>query len=120
VVPDKDSFAFLLFRFVGYMWLFNQEAYSPFWSFWLRLWGFHQLTDRVKNHPELSIVFLFQGIKFTSQIGMGCKYSSKTNERSHDLYVHPNGAFAPKDTGEHGHALFCESIRPGAAETSPT
>jgi len=49
------------------------------------------------------------------QVFVACQQLAELNESSHDQDAHAYGVVAVEHSGEHGHAVFGEGMRQGAA-----
>jgi hypothetical protein len=80
----------------------------------------HELTNRVEDHLELTIVSAFQFGQFARQIGVAGHQLAKTNERSHDLYVDEHGTATAQNRREHRDTLLGERVWRRSTLTAPT
>src|SRR6266513_4488772 len=95
--------------------LLSSESDSPRGRNGLRC---HQLTDCLKNDAKLLVVFLFQFIEASSQVGVSGEHRPEAHERPHDGNVHFDSPFAVENAREHRHTLLGEGERWRAAATA--
>jgi hypothetical protein len=78
----------------------------------------HQLTDGVKDHFELRIVFPLEFLKLLCKIFTSAQHFSQSDEGSHDFDIDTNSTLTPQHTGKHRYALFGKKVY-GAARREP-
>ncbi|HKZ00646.1 MAG TPA: hypothetical protein VJ180_00305 [Pyrinomonadaceae bacterium] len=79
----------------------------------------HEFPDRVKDNFKLLIVLVFDGVEPARQFFVRREELPQAHKGSHDFDIDLYGTLAPKDTGEHRHALLGKRVRKVSA-ASPT
>lgn len=77
---------------------------------WLARW----LEDEaygLKHRPEVAVVFLFQSIESSRELGVSRESRTKVHEGTHDLDVDGDGSRTLEDAREHCHTLLREDVR---------
>lgn len=65
----------------------------------------------LEHRPELAVIFLFQSIKSSRELGVRRESGTKVHEGTHDLDVDGDGSLTLEDAREHCHALLREGVR---------
>ena len=60
-------------------------------------WRRHELADSIEYYFKLSVVFPFQGVELSREIGMSRKHLPQADEGPHNLNINSNGTLTPKD-----------------------
>ena len=76
-----------------------------------RNWGLQHLTKSGENGVEFGVVALLHFHDLAPQIFVRGEHGADLEEGAHDGDVHLDGAIAVEDAGEHGNAVFGESVR---------
>src|SRR6266496_2766903 len=69
-----------------------------------------QLSNRVKDDFELTIVLAFEFVQPARELGVRGEYPAETNEGSHDFDVDMNGAWTFQNAREHEDTVFGEGV----------
>jgi len=85
----------------------NLEPNAPFW---LVLWV-HQLSNRIKNGPELRIIAPLQIIEPSRKVFVRHNNFTQSYECPHYFNVYQYGAPTAQDGRQHGDSLFRKCLR---------